>query len=129
MRTDYSKPVVMPWPTRSAAPSLQGEPEEEQPVDYSHLDIIAEVERIIERRLVRHTRTSGKWHCACPFPDCTSLHDAFTVWDRPVLQERRDGRREVHFWCGRCGRTGSLISLLRQYREATTGEPLSWAQA
>jgi hypothetical protein len=129
MRTDYSKPVVMPWPTRSAAPSLQGEPEEEQPVDYSHLDIIAEVERIIERRLVRHTRTSGKWHCACPFPDCTSLHDAFTVWDRPVLQERRDGRREVHFWCGRCGRTGSLISLLRQYREATTGEQLSWAQA
>jgi hypothetical protein len=129
MRTDYSKPVVMRWPTRSAAPSLQGEPEEEQPVDYSHLDIIAEVERIIERRLVRHTRTSGKWHCACPFPDCKSLHDAFTVWDRSVLQERSDGRREVHFWCGRCGRTGSLISLLRQYREATTGEQLSWTDA
>jgi hypothetical protein len=106
-----------------------GEPDEEKQVDYSHLDIIAEVERIIERRLIRHTRTSGKYHCACPFPDCTSKHDAFTVWDRPQLEERGDGRREVHFWCGRCGRAGSLISLLRQYREATTGEQLSWADA
>ncbi|HVU71252.1 MAG TPA: toprim domain-containing protein, partial [Ktedonobacteraceae bacterium] len=98
-------------------------------MDYSHLDIIAEVERIIDRRLIRHTRTSGKYHCACPFPDCTSKNDAFTVWDRPVLEERGDGRREVHFWCSRCGRMGSLISLIRQYHEITTGEQISWADA
>jgi 5S rRNA maturation endonuclease (ribonuclease M5) len=129
MRHDYSTPVVGSRLTRSTRTSQQGEPDEEKQVDYSHLDIIAEVERIIERRLIRHTRTSGKYHCACPFPDCTSKHDAFTVWDRSQLEARGDGRREVHFWCGRCGRAGSLISLLRQYREATTGEQLSWADA
>jgi hypothetical protein len=133
MRKDYSMPVVTPRPVRSSSngrqDASQGEPEEEKQVDYSHLDIIAEAERIIERRLVRHTRTSGKYHCACPFPDCTSKQDAFTVWDRSILEERGDGRREVHFWCGRCGRTGSLISLIRQYREATTGEQVSWADA
>lgn len=133
MRNDYSSPVLTARPTRSAFPGRReirsGEPEEDKQVDYSHLDVIAEVERIIERRLVRHTRTSGKYHCACPFPDCTSKQDAFTVWDRPVLDERGNGRREVHFWCGRCGRTGSLISLIRQYREAMTGEQVSWAKA
>lgn len=98
-------------------------------MDYSHLDIIAEVERITGRRLVRHTRTSSKYHCACPFPDCTSKNDAFTVWDRSQLEERGNGRRETHFWCGRCGRAGSLISLLRQYREATTSEQISWSEA
>ena len=101
MRKDYSAPVVVPRPVRSAATERQAVgqegSEEEKQVDYSHLDIIAEAERIIERRLVRHTRTSGKYHCACPFPDCTSKQDAFTVWDRPVLEERGDGRREVHF--------------------------------
>ncbi|HET8844590.1 MAG TPA: toprim domain-containing protein, partial [Ktedonobacteraceae bacterium] len=129
MRTDYSQPSRSLQSRRSVSNRPQDEPEEEKPVDYSHLDIITEAERIIERRLVRHTRTSGKWHCACPFPDCTSKNDAFTVWDRPVLEERRDGKREVHFWCGRCGRMGSLISLLRQYREAMTGEQLSWPEA
>jgi hypothetical protein len=106
----------------------QGEQEEKQ-VDYSHLDIVAEVERIIGRSLKRHTRTTGKYNCQCPFPDCTSKNDAFTVWDRPILEERGSGRREVHFWCGRCNRTGSLISLIRQYREATTGEQMSWSDA
>ncbi len=129
MRTDYSTPGVTPQSSRSAIPRLQDKSDEEKQVYYSHLDIIAETERIIERRLIRHTRTSGKYHCACPFPDCTSKQDAFTVWDRPVLEERGNGRREVHFWCGRCGRTGSLISLIRQYREATTGEQVSWADA
>lgn len=129
MRQDYSTPVVAPRSARSALAGKTTQPDDEKQVDYGHLDIIAEAERIIERRLVQHTRISGKYHCACPFPDCTSKHDAFTVWDRPRLEERGDGRREVHFWCGRCGRTGSLISLLRQYREATTGEQLSWADA
>jgi hypothetical protein len=134
MRKDYSTPVVLSRSVRPIATQRrqavgQEEPEEEKQVDYSHLDIVAEAERIIERRLIRHTRTSGKYHCACPFPDCTSKQDAFTVWDRPVLEQRGDGRHEVHFWCGRCGRTGSLISLIRQYREATTGQQVSWANA
>ncbi|HET8842114.1 MAG TPA: toprim domain-containing protein, partial [Ktedonobacteraceae bacterium] len=123
----YSSPVLSP--TRGHQTINQPEQDEAKQVDYSHLDIVAEVERIIGRSLRRHTRSSGKYHCACPFPDCTSKHDAFTVWERPILEERSDGRQEVHFWCGRCGRTGSLISLVRQYRQATTGEVLSWAEA
>ena len=129
MRKDYSEPVVTFRPARATFTHAgQGEQDEEKQVDYSHLDIIAEVEQITGCSLKRVSR-KGVYSGRCPFPGCPSLHDAFTVWDIPILGTRGNGKAEVHFWCRRCDRKGDLISLLRQFREATTGELLSWKDA
>ncbi len=117
MRKDYSAPVITARPAHSTQKGGQQGEQEKKRVDYSHLDIVAEVERIIERRLVRHTRTSGKYKCACPFPGCSSKQDAFLVFDRPVLEES-----EKHFWCNRCGESGSLIDLLIKLKGYTFKE-------
>src|SRR5258708_7906181 len=131
MKQDYSAPVVtvgagLRQPPSQTGRSGQSDGEEKQ-VNYAHLDIVAEVERITSCSL--HHVTKAEYDGRCPFPGCPSLNNAFKVWDRPVLEERSNGNREVHFWCRRCDRKGSLISLVRQYREATTGEVLSWSEA
>lgn len=117
MRKDYSAPVVTTRPARSTQKGGQQAEQEKKRVDYTHLDIIAEAERIIERRLVRHTRTSGKYKCQCPFDGCSSKQDAFLVYDRPELEEG-----QVHYWCNRCDRRGSLIDLLKELKGYTFKE-------
>lgn len=114
--------ITRPGPGTAARNGGQGDQEKKR-VDYSHLDIIAEAERITERALKRHTRTTGKYTCQCPFDDCSSQNDAFLVFDRPELE---DG--QVHFWCNRCGRRGSLLDLVELMREQRTGEKPTWAE-
>ncbi len=123
--TDYSAPAYFAPGRRAARPP--GDQENEKQVDYSHLDIVAEVERITGCSL--HHVTKIEYNGRCPFPGCASRKDAFKVWDRPVLGVLSNGIREKHFWCRRCDRRGSLIDLVRQYREATTGEILTWSEA
>lgn len=128
---NWSAPAVtLSSGRRPARPTTGRDPgqEDEKQVDYSHLDIVAEVERITGCSLKRVSR-KGVYAARCPFPGCPSQHDAFTVWDIPALGIRANGKPEVHFWCRRCNKTGSLISLICQYREATTGETVSWADA
>lgn len=128
MRKDYSAPVITGRPARSTQKGGQQAEQEEKQVDYSHLDIIAEVERITGCSLSKVSR-KGVYSARCPFPGCPSMHDAFTVWDIPILGKRENGKPEVHFWCRRCDRSGDLISLIRQYREAVTGEAVTWKEA
>lgn len=121
MKQNYSAPVIQSRSTRGPLPGRgipgQGQTEEKKRIDYSHLDIIAEAERIIGSSLKRHTRTSGKYTCQCPFPECSSKHDAFLVFDRPELEEG-----QVHFWCNRCNRRGSLVDLLKELKGYTFKE-------
>src|SRR5258707_7186716 len=109
MMDNFSAPAVslkQPVRTGQFSAGSQGGQEKKR-LDYTHLDIIAEAERIIDRRLVPHTKTSGKFKCQCPFKDCSSTKDAFLVFDRPELEEG-----QVHFWCNRCGARGSLMDLV-----------------
>src|SRR5437879_4159799 len=117
MRTDYSQPSRALQPRRSASSWRQDEQEEEKQVDYSHLSIVAEVTRITNCSLKHETK--DEYSGRCPFPHCTSRKDGFRVWERTTLGLTRDGKREKHFWCRRCDRSGDLIGLLRQYQEAT----------
>lgn len=129
MRRDYSAPVTMPRSSRTTIKSSQRgqKATDEKQVDYSHLDIVAEIERLTGCSL-RHV-SKAEYAGRCPFPGCPSMNDGFRVWDRPELDLTRDGKREKHFWCRRCGRSGDLIALIRQYKEAMTGEHLSWSEA
>lgn len=128
---NWSAPAVtLSSGRRSASPTTgRGDPgqEEEKQVDYSHLDIVAEVERITGCSL--HHVTKNEYDSRCPFPGCPSMNNAFKVWDRPVLDTRSNGIREKHFWCRRCDHSGSIIDLIIQYREATTGETTTWKEA
>lgn len=125
MKKDYSAPIASARTSRFQKAGTQGK--EEKQVDYSHLDIVSEVERLTGCSL--HHVSRAEYAGRCPFPGCPSLNDAFRVWDRAVLDETREGKREKHFWCRRCDRSGDLIALVRQYKEAMTSELLTWSEA
>src|SRR5258708_1071552 len=98
MRSDYSSPVVTQrYQNRLTANS---QPDDEKVVDYSHLDIVAEVERITGVTLKHESK--NQYSARCPFPNCTSQHNAFLVWDRAILEETSSGKRQRHFYCRRC---------------------------
>lgn len=119
----YSAPVT-PGSIGKYSKTAKSETSEPKRVDYAHLDIIAEVERITGCMLRRHTRTTGQYTCACPFTGCASRHDAFLVFDRTELEEG-----QVHFWCRRCERRGSLMDLVMLLGEDRTGVKPTWAEA
>ena len=133
MRKNYSTPAVMTRPARASQKSDSPDPEEKK-VDYTGLDLRAEIERIVDEELNwnGYIKASHKWHCRCPFNNsaiqdnrCTSLNDAFILWsERSVLE---DG--QAQFTCTKCRRSGDLISFYRQYREATTGVKPDWKEA
>src|SRR5579859_1536082 len=123
--TNWSAPAIT-FTTGRRSARLADQQEDKQ-VDYSHLDIVAEVERITGCSF-KHV-SKDEYSARCPFPGCTSQNDGFRVWDRAVLDWTRDNKREKHFWCRRCDRSGDLISLIRQYREAISGEVVSWKEA
>src|SRR5438270_2134987 len=78
-------------------------------LDFSSLDIIAEVERHTSTRLHPTSRTGKQFSGACPYDDCSVDTDGFTVW--PHLTERG-----CHYYCRGCRRAGDIVKLIRDIR-------------
>lgn len=84
-------------------------------LDFSRLDIVAEVERHTSTRL-RPASPSGKqWIGACPFDDCSGDDDGFMVW--PELTSRN-----CHYYCRTCRRAGNVADLVSKVKEISYRE-------
>lgn len=80
-------------------------------LDYSVLDIFAEVERHTPTRLTP-LRSGKQANGACPYDDCPGDDDGFIVLRD--LSER--GR---HYYCRTCKRSGDIVKLLQDIRGYT----------
>lgn len=78
-------------------------------LDFSSLDIPAEVERHTSTRLHPTSRSGKQFSGACPYDDCSVDTDGFMVWSE--LTDR--GR---HYYCRGCRRSGDIVKLLQDIR-------------
>jgi Toprim-like/CHC2 zinc finger len=78
-------------------------------LDFSSLDIPAEVERHTSTRLHPTSRSGKQFSGACPYDDCSVDENGFTVW-----RELTDRGR--HYYCRGCRRSGDIVKLLRDIR-------------
>jgi DNA primase len=81
-------------------------------LDFSILDIPAEVERHTSTRLHPTSRSGKQFSGACPYDDCSVDTDGFTVW-----QELTDRGR--HYYCRGCRRSGDIVRLIRDIKGFT----------
>jgi len=78
-------------------------------LDFSILDIPAEVERHTSTRLHPTSRSGKQFSGACPYDDCSVDTDGFTVW-------RELTNRGRHYYCRGCQRSGDIVKLLQDIR-------------
>jgi len=86
-------------------------------IDFSALDIVAEMEQHTSTRLHPASRTGKQWVGACPYDDCSVDTDGFIVW--PQLTERG-----CHFHCRGCLRSGDIIKLIREIKGLSFSQAL-----
>lgn len=80
-------------------------------IDFSRLDIVAEIEQHTSTRLRPGSRSGKQFMGACPYDDCSVDTDGFIVWP--------GAPNGNHFYCRGCRRSGDIVKLIREIKGLT----------